>query len=306
MKQGAKKYLEGIYKFFIKHWLISAFLSTIASLWFIIIQVLGRELKLVEDNGNLPLFSNIIFWICAIISVIYSTMKSKYDFQISKDNLSDKVILEEIISCNNAMYTKNVHNLLSYLEDEPKCNNEPLKSMFNSQNEAEELLEQLNLCFSKYLNIKRERIGLSIAIKINGEKKWKLLSKLHTSNNTEINTLFENSNSVAYSVIHEKKDFVFILDKNSAYKNHNYVRSGKDGQDVKGSIICCNIGVSHNGKKYVDAILSITTYEITICERDQEKEIQDTIKNIIIPGFQKYIDLLLLRHYIVTKNQENK
>lgn len=290
------------YQFFIRHWLLSTIFSTIASLWFIIVQTLGKQLNWTNSDGTLPPFITWIFWICSIISFLYTILKSKNDFESSKENVNEKKILDEVISCNNLIHTKNYHRLLTYLNNNPDCSNSPFDSMYKPNKEGEELLEQLNICLSTALGgFKRERIGLSIAAKIDGEEEWKIFSKLNTSNNTSINELFQNPQSVAYKVINERKDFLFVLDKSKEYKNHTYVKSSKDGDKVQGSIICCDIGVSSNGKKYVHAILSITTYERTICEDREKDEVEHKIKNIIIPGFEKYFDLLLLRYYIITK-----
>lgn len=301
MEYKKDRLFDKVYQFFIKHWILSTIVSTIASLWFIIIQVLGKQLKWINDDGKLPPFITIVFWICSIISFIYTILKTRHDFESSKENVNEKEILDEIISCNNAIHTKNYHSLLAYLKENPNYDKSPFDYMFDSHKEGEELLEQLNICLSKVLNFKRERIGLSIAVKISDEQEWKIFSKLHTSNNSSINELFQNKNSIAYQVINENRDFMFIIDKNEMYKNHKYVKSSKDGESVQGSIICCNIGVSGNSTEYLDALLSITTYEKKICEDVDKEEIESKIKDIIIPGFEKYFDLLLLRYYVITK-----
>lgn len=303
MKDKKDRLCDKAYKFFIKHWVLSTIVSTIVSLWFIIIQILGKQLKWTNDDGTLPPFIIVVFWICSIISFIYTILKSRHDFESSKENVNEKEILDEVISCNNAIHTKNYHNLLAYLKENPNCDKKPFDSMFDSYKEGEELLEQLNICLSRVLNFKRERIGLSIAVKIRDEQEWKIFSKLHTSNNSSINELFQNKNSIAYQVINENRDFMFVLDKSKMYKNHKYVKSSKDGEDVQGSIICCNISVSGNSTKYVEALLSITTYEKKICEDVDKEEVERKIKDVIIPGFEKYFDLLLLRYYIITKNR---
>ncbi len=298
-----KKKSEKVYEFFVKHWLISTIASTIAGLWFGAAQILGRQWDWVDSNGLVKPFVITIFWICTIISFVYTLFKTNFEFKSSKKNLNEKEVLDEVISCNNSINTKIFHRLLTYVNEDQNCETEPFSMMFDGEKEADDLLEQLNICLSKTLGIKRERVGLSLAVKLSDANEWKLLSKLHTSNNSSINTLFQNPTSTAYELINQHKEFLFKLDKTKAYGEHTYIKSNKDGEKVQGSIICCDMSVSSNGKKYLNAILSITTYEIKICEDKDKEEIEHKIKDIIIPGFEKYIDQLLLKYYITFKHK---
>ncbi len=298
-----KKISEKVYQFFVKHWFISTIASTVAGLWFLVAQILGKQFEWVDTNGVVKPFVIMVFWFCTIISFFYTLFKTNFEFKSTKKNLNDKEVLDEVISCNNSINTKIFHRLLTYVKENKECKADPFNMMFDGEKEAEDLLEQFNICLSKTLNIKRERIGLSLAVKLSNSDEWQLLSKLHTSNNSSINDLFQNRTSTAYELINQGKEFLFKLDKTKAYGEHTYIKSNKDGEKVQGSIICCDMSVSSNGEKYINAILSITTYEIKICEDKDKEEVEHKIKNIIIPGFEKYIDQLLLKYYITIKHK---
>ncbi|SEV93772.1 hypothetical protein [[Clostridium] fimetarium] len=288
--------MEKIFQFFVRHWILSTLVSTIASLFFITVQILGNKFNWFNEDGVIRTPVMIAFWICFIISLLYTLLKAKQDLVFSKNNISEKAILNEVISCNNAIHTKNYYRLIDNIGK--KNNGNPSVIMYDYKQEGGELLEQLNICLAKTLNLQRERIGLSICVRLNNEQEWKTFSRLNTSNNSQINILFNEKQSTAYKLINENIPFIFIFDKTKSYKEHSYVKSSKDGKDVQGSIICINVSLCSGGTKYMDAILSITTYEIKICEEQETADVEHTIKDIIIPGFEKYLDLLLFKYYL--------
>lgn len=294
-----------IYEFITKHWILSTILSSSPAIMFSIIELMGIQLNLVNSDGTMKTLTIIIFWVSIIISIFFNLFKAYQSNKNDIQNINGHKLLQKVISSTNSIFEKKIDNLKDYIDDfydKNFCKN-PYWIINQPKYNIKSIIDEINVCLSDVIGIKRECIGVSLIHKFSTDNVWKRDFSKNLSG-TEIEELIKDPNSTINYMFNNKKDRVFEADKFIAERNGHYILSKRDrSSETPGSIMLYDISYCTNGKKYILAALCITTYGIKICNQN-DNEILEKL-NIIIEPFKTKLNLELLNLFIREGHSNN-
>lgn len=288
-----------MYKYFLRHWFITALIVTIPSYWFILFRFFGKQLGLVDTSDKLLPSATIIFIILFIVSFVFTLLKN-YNDKVSDENCTNnQYILEKILSGINSVSCKKYNRYASYIKSNyGKTGLNAFEEITQPMDEIANLLEEIRICFSDILGINRDNIGGSIIYKYDTSEKWDWFYTMNISGELNISEIMGNSCTPARQIADGKTSSIFYADKKVGISENRYVPDRKDEVNgLIGSIICRDISVEIDGKKCVSAILHISTYGAQICNAEDDNA-KHTILSIILPPYEERIKLELALSYI--------
>jgi len=287
-----------LYNFFIKHWILTAFVLTIASHWFAFVQILGKNLGLVSQDGLLTKHTVIIFWPLFLVSLIFAILKTASDKYNEEVKNNGQFILERMLQSVNSVKRKKLRRFCKYIyENHGKSGLSPFNVITQPLSQIEGLLENIQVTLSEIFGINRDDIGLSIVYKTDRDEEWDWLYTMNIESDIDLSELVNNPDTTAKQLIDGKVSSLFFPDKRVGLRLNQYVEGNKDKPfNTIGSILCRDLSID-NKNKYIQAILTITTYGKQLCERNDKDSIYK-IENILMPTFECRIKLELSLLYI--------
>lgn len=288
--------INKIFDFLNKYWYLSSFINSLIALWFVIIEIFGKQLGLVNDKGILNISATIFTVIIIIISISFNIISSILDSQKTKMAIEGQNILKDTMSSQIYLSSARIKSFKKIMHD----GYIPFKTLlFNTTYPyIDDVIRELNSCISKNVKkIPRESIGISIIVKYDFDDLWKYAAKINLDNPMSIEKIVYSENSTAKQIIDGKIDCIFVS-KDTAIKQGKYIIDNKDIRyNNKGTIICKNIDVAYDdNKKPIKAVLNISTYDCELCPENDE--ITKSKMLSFIKPFEKNIQYSLCLSYI--------
>jgi len=293
-----KKYIDKFIEYLKNHWIIGTLVTAGPSIFFLLLQVVGKQLKLIDGGGNLYIIPLIIFIICIILDVLITGYKYYNDNIYINKYKDDQILLNNILSSLDTIDDSICNELEKFIKDGKRKSHfkEPFYFITRPEQEIKIIIRELIVCLSKLTNLNREEIGVSIIYKYDFENGWQTPISENVSGRP-IKDIIENPNSTARKLINENKDFICCPNKDKAFQGGYYVVSAKDDDKRSGSIICARATISNGENVYVQGILSITTYGKQLLEENDE-DTEECLKSRILTPFMKIIQKELGCAYI--------
>ena len=289
-----------IYDYLLKHWILSSFILSITSHWFIVVRVAGKNLNLINDSGALNTLGNWITWPLISISILFTLSKTAGDRYNEQAKKRGGYILQKMIENVNSVTEKKMRRLTDFIEIHPDHIGVPVfNDITQPKSQIRSLLENIQITLSEIFGIERDQIGLSILYRYMGSGEWNFLEALNNTHELDVKTLISNPNTTVRQVIDGKQQIFFFPKKIAAIKIQHYLPSSKDYSfDNVGSIFCQDISLrGRNETCYLQAILSISTYGKQLCP-DNDEGSRNKFLNVIIPVFEIRLQLELATLYI--------
>jgi len=286
------------YNYFIKKWIVSAFILTLAAHWMLFLKFFGKNVGLITAQGALTSFANWITWPMFILSLLFALLKTAADNYNEQAKNKGHFILERLLQSVNAVATKKMQRFCSYAEENrTKSKLTPFKDITKPREQIISLLENIQVTLSELFGINRDEIGLSIICKPIGDNEWQWLPTVNMQNDIDLQTLVSNPSTTAKQIIDGKGSSIFFPDKQVAVQKNQYLPGPNDTTyDNTGSVLCRDISIGTD-EKIIRAILSITTYGKQLCEENDD-DAKYKIENLLMPTFEKRIQLELALFYI--------
>ncbi len=289
---------RAIYDYFIKHWFAAALLLTLSSYWFVILRIVGKDWDLINTDGSLTLFANIITWPLFGLSVIFAILKTKADQYNEQAKNNGQYVLEHIMQGVNAAKSAKLRRFCQYIEANHTSGDlYAFRDITQPRVQIEKLLENLQITLSEIFGISRDDIGLSIIYRFDKSVEWRWLYAMNTTDDLDLGTLVNNNETSVRQVIDDKLHSVFYPDKRIGIVEHKYLPGAKDRHfNNVGSVLCRDLSIWQE-KRNIRAILSITTYGKQLCE-DGDRDSLNKIENLIVSAFTTRLQLELSLLYI--------
>lgn len=296
------EFFTKVHDWSLRHWIYSTLLSTLPAIWFTVMQISGKQLKLINNEGEVHGFSLIFFWILILVSFFYSLVLAYKESDKARKMINAHILLDKVGSSIDKVCAKKTERFIDYIrQNSKKTITSPFHEITKPKIQVDILIDELNLCLSEILGMKRNEIGISIIYKKDGDRKWEWLHKIHLSNKTNIRDITDDPSSTARQIIDGKSRYLLIPSKSKAISDGSYKSKSND---TPGSIICRDISVEFDGHKYLNAILSITTYGKEICNADTLEIVKENL-NVLLTSFETRLKLELSLLYIKSCVQSN-
>ncbi len=289
--------LRKIYNYFIEHWVISAFISTAPAFVFTFTEFFGVNFGLKDINGALTLRALIILWPLFIVSLLFSfamALADKYD-EFAKQN--GQYVLSRTIQSLDEIKHKKLKRFTRYIEqNHGKTGLTPFRDITQPTFQLESILENLQYTMSDIFGIRHNDIGISLMYRTDKDSSWRWLYTSNIESDLSIEEIINDPHTTARQIIDGKTSSLFFPSKRTAVVAGQYVSSSKDAANrMIGSIICRDIGIGT--PRYVNAVLSMSTYGKQICLENDEDAIFK-IEELLLPSFERRIQLELALLYI--------
>lgn len=293
-----KKCLDSISEYLKNHWVTNTIITSIPSIFFLLVQTAGRQFHLVDENGNLYKIALIIFITCIVIDILFTGYKFYRENNETNKYKDGQTILSNTLSSLDTIDDSICSQLEKFITTSKK--NEYFREPFSYTTKPEQtiryIFKELIVCLSNLTDLKREQIGVSIIYKFDFEDDWQTPISENVSG-TSIKEILKNPNSTASKLINEKRDIICFANKNKAFINGCYIASSKDDDKKSGSIICANAMISNGENTYITGVLSITTYGKQLF-RENDEYTKESVTDAILPPFRKVIRKELCCAYI--------
>jgi len=295
--------MKRIYNYLKKKWFLGATIMTFPAMYYILVARVGKKFMLTDNSGDLTLAGLILFVICVLINIICNYYKSFVEYKNFQNKNDMQALLRHILSSDNTMNNEKYKLVEKFLHESyhKKDFSNPFKNVEKPLKILNYLATELCNCISKITQIDREDIGISIIYKYNFSECWEKPICENVSKSS-ISKIIENKASTAYKALHDVQSTVFYAIKEQAIKEGHYVPSGKD-ENFNGSILCSRLSICCNDTDYIYAVLSITTYNKSLCENNNE--IFNENLNIILSPFITRIQTELCLIYIDAYKKNN-
>lgn len=302
--------LDEFHEWTLNHWIINTILISFPSIWFTIIQVAGKQMHLLNEQGQMKGWVSFLFWLFIIVSIIYNGVLSWKDAkQYSRQQHGQEFYKNIITGFKSACFKKKNDNVKYIFQSTKRNFSDPFSELIDPNNQIEKLIDELSILLAQLFNMSKDEIGISIICKFDGDRKWNWLHRLHLNDGTDTKELIDGDSTLR-SIIDEKSNFIFLRDKREGIPDGFYLTSIRDKQyETRGSIICRDIGVKYEKQNYVLAILSITTYGKEICSEQQEDEVKERLEMILSNfdvRFQIELSLMYVKYYHNQKKEEKE
>lgn len=293
-----KTFPRRLYNFFIRNWIVSTFILTLAAHWVLFLKFFGKDTGLITEQGVLSPLASSVTWPVFILSFLFAFFKTAADKYNEQAKNNGHFVLERLLQSVNAVTAKKMQRFSRYAEDSRgKKDLTPFKDITQPREQIISLLENIQITLSELFGINRDEIGLSIIYKTIDDTKWHWLSTINMQHDLPLDILITNPTTTVKQIIDGKVSSVFFPDKQIATQKKQYLPGPNDTtHDNVGSVLCRDISVGMD-EKTIQAILSITTYGKQLC-KDNDNNAKSKIENLLIPTFEKRIQLELALLYI--------
>ncbi len=286
-----------LYDYFIKHWILSALVSTAPTFIFTFTEIFGTNFGLKDKFGALTNLAQLILWPSFVISFVFSFVMALADKRDEYAKQNGQIILSRIIQSLDEIKHKKLKRFIRYIEQNQKNTNLlPFKDITQPIAQLESILENFQYTLADIFGIKHNDIGISLMYHTDKDPSWKWLYTTNIEGDLTLNEIIENPSSTAHDIMVNQTSSRFFPSKKSAASQGKYVPSSKDhAHRMIGSIICRDISIGPNN--YVKAIFSVTTYGKQICLENDEDAIFK-VEQVLLPSFERRIQLELALLYI--------
>lgn len=239
-----------LYNFFIKKWVITLLILTLATHWILFLKFFGKNAGLITDQGTLTPFAYYISWPVFILSLLFTLLKTVADNYNEQAKNKGHFILERLLQSVNAVTTRKMQRFSSYAEENRgKTALTPFKDITQPRDQIISLLENIQVTLSELFGINRDEIGLSIIYKPIGDTEWHWLSTVNMQQDIDLHTLVTNPTTTVKQIIDGKGASIFFPDKQIAAQNKQYLSGRKDETyDNVGSVLCRDISIGMDEK----------------------------------------------------------
>ena len=213
---------------------------------------------------------------------------------------TEQIVLAAILERINAINNTEVRRFKRYINTHHGQQNlNPFFEITQPLIQLQYVLENLQIVLSQISNIYRRDIGLSLIYKTDNNPLWQWLFAVNIPPDYELDLkeLISNPQTTARQIIDGKTNLIFFPDKRIGVQRHQYITGKRDLLNGGvGSILCKNITLETN-EKSIQAILSISTYGLQLCDTNDYDMVQQ-ITSIVLPAFEQRIQLELASLYI--------
>lgn len=245
----------------------------------------------------------------AVLSLVtYRVSQSNNSVERAHNVLSDKILYgeENVAKIRYDLVFESFKNDILHNKTHQKLN-------YNPYEKIALILKKISECFEIFSDIREKYVSVSIFYRFDFQEddKWSRLDKNYCpayENNKEV--ILEEDSFGKY-VMEGTEGFYWLNNKNrDGVKKKRYKLNPKDIETKNkfhkyGSIIGSKIVVKIDGKEYIQALLTISTYGKKIYEDPFEinkGKIECRIEDVILPVFKTEIMSELLQIYL----EENK
>jgi hypothetical protein len=316
-----------------KYWKTYTIILTLPTIWFsLVLNYFGIYFKLqsVEKNGNKALTPLGLVLTVLVISLVlivnatnnYFASKSESNklMLLSNENIFYQQLNESVDNICDEKLIKLKAVMHQTLNDKrhsiPTIISDPSKQL-------RKILEQINTCLclfiSQPLNKFRTK-DFNITLIYNLPKDGETWYWLEGTNERDfsLDDLINPKNNTSFNYVRNNKlQYYFNNRKEDAKDNGHYVYDSQDETNAKnknevGSIFCYKFQIKTNNTVYVNAIISISTYQKRFVPDNNEEKINNTRENIVKlvkENFGKRIQIELCLLYLekqksIEKNSE--
>lgn len=308
---------------------ISAFLSAV---WLIFLDYLLKDCEFLYINSKLT--SGAICITIFIIAVTLTSMILDIRFNIKNDReiekLKDEIIQHEeafnylnaakefqaIVASNDLALLDSMYSIVSKKTYRiTNLINKDKVFHFDTDEELSIILNEIIDYFSKFCDIPKTCITISLLYRVYQEEsktygEWRLFPAINIDSSLAKDGIID-SGTTAYEIISGKHNSIYHRDKRTARDENTYKPDARDvDNDCIGSIICRDISIyPDNTIKYVQSILSLSTYGHQLVDHDDEYEFYDidekrTIEGSILPYFESHIKEVLAKIYLIESGKD--
>ncbi len=286
------------YNYVVQHPLVAWTVTVFPSFYFLLLQVQGKNIGLVEQGGQLTLWGRILFGVCLTAWFIYALLKAYADKYNEEAKSDGQYVLREMLDSVNDVTKKKLRRFITCIAEwKNKGSFDPFEKITQPKQQVEAILDNIINTFSKLFGMSRDQIGASLMLKTDLDQEWTWYTNANCTGYFELKELLGHSNSTASRLLEGDRDTLFFPDKRIAIEDQSYVSDTKDkNYDNTGSIICRRIPIGQ-GNPFALAVLSISTYGDQICNEKDMDAIRK-IESLILDPFEARIQLELALHYL--------
>jgi len=293
-----------IYDFLIDHWVLSTILFNLVPIGFILIQYYGVYLKIYTiDNSltKLGIYTTSSMIILHLLVVFIKSLSDNHE-KFSKEH-GYEVLSNLDQSIDSVVLSKN-ERFLNYIHSR-KDDSIAFKSITQPKDQIDQIIKKMQELLSSIFGIEEEMISISIIYRIDENDTWDWFKTFNIEGGLTLNQLLTNPNSTVRNIIDNRHIIVFYPDKKLAIKKKVYVPGMLDDRyDNVGSLYCEKINVTKNDITYMEAILTITTFNKQFCDEKDEysiHKIQHAIMRRFILRLKLELSLFYIKEVMATK-----
>lgn len=287
-----------IYDFFTKKWFLTAIVLTLSTNWFFLLRSFGTELNLMDSNNNLKPLFHYLFWPVFSFTLVFTILKTWADNYNQKVKNNGQFVLNLLLDNINASKETKLRRFSEFIEvnHNSKIEN-PFHHITQPRLQIENILDNFRDTMATIFGINRSDIGISLVYYTSHTNKWEWLCTMNVTNDIPLKDLIQNSNSTLSQIAKGNSSYLFYPDKNVGIQEGRYLPGNTDRMRGNiGSILCKELNLGRNDK-HLRAILSITSYGLQFCSKNDNNAISK-IENILLPTFEKRLNLELSLLYI--------
>lgn len=274
-----------------------------------------------EGHIRLKTFGYILTVACIVWTFLLQASEKYYQYKGNQDILnaeSKSYIIERVDTrivavCNSKYNTliSMISNVVSGKEKAKYIISKPCEQLKTITREMARCLRSL-LMHGGY-SLDENEMYVSIFYKFHTVDKWRQARSEFPETGLSIDDVTSNEASTFSHVLKNKNGIIFINDKQEGYNSGQYIPDKDDKYDdngkLKGSILCYRIICQKDGIDYIEAVLSISTYDKKIEPSNlpgKVKNTQDNICQYILQAFEKRIKIELCLVYLSELCNMNK
>jgi len=300
------------------HWIASAVLLTASGWWFsLVVTFYGEQFELISIDivsGAKSLTASGKFWTIFIFAlIVVVTLANKYNQTFSEENRKLMVAASQIKTLEQMLWyfgescEEKTHRALKSLEKINKKELAPFYIYSYPGYQLEKLLDNLRKMSSMVLSVKggyavdTDEIYASLAFRMPQEPecKWQW-ADIRRRRGLDLSTIISSPRSTFNHLLNSSRPSVFHNSKEQAKAEGKYLADGDDKyQDEKllGSIACYKLDIKHYNETYIEAILSLTTYNKPFAPTQDEKTAEANLEDFVVNEFEKRLSVELCNYY---------
>lgn len=303
-------WFSSIHDYFTKRWFIAAILFTIPAFGFTFVELFGRNLGWIGEDGKLVSFPKVILIVLFVLSFLFSLLKSYADSDSDNARRNGQFVLDKMLQGVNTIKYKKFQRFVEYIDSHNDSTNaSPFFEITQPKKQIEAIFDVIQEMLSEIFGISRNNVGISIVYKTDKGRKWDWLNTLNIENDLPLKDLLENPNSTIKKIIDGDRNLIFYPDKRRGIEKQEYISGRADDTNNNiGSIICKDISIATD-HRYIHAILSVSTYGNQLCG-EKDFDAIGKIERIILPAIERRLQLelalLYIREVVASPHGSNK
>ena len=274
-----------------------------------------------DSHLRLTKFGLFISVACIVWTFIIQAAEKYYQYkngenltgEEAENYIRERVDTRIVNVCNNKCDTllSVIHGIISDNKVPKYIISKPCEQLKMITREMRNCLRAVLVHGGYYLN--ENEMYVSIFYKFYSSVEWKQTHSAFPETGLSVLDVTSNPKSTFSQVLKNKNGVIFINDQQKGMVKEQYIPDKDDKYDennaLKGSILCYRIICQKHGIKYIEAVLSISTYDKKIEPSNSNEKIKNTQDNIckyIIQAFEKRIKIELCLVYLSELYYEHK